>query len=78
MSDEQYDEKWYIYCGCSRHMTGRKENLRDYRTLENARVVKFGNNNKCHVQGHNKVTNGNFTVKRVAYVEGLQHNLISV
>ena len=42
--DEQYDMKWYIDSGCSRHMTGRKENLRDYRSLENAGVVKFGNN----------------------------------
>ena len=78
MCDEQYDVKWYIDSGCSRHMTGRKENLRDYRSLENARVVKFGNNHKCQVKGYGKVTNGNFTVNRVAYVEGLQHNLISV
>ena len=70
--------KWYIDSGCSRHMTGRKENLRDYRSLENAGVVKFGNNHKCQVKGYGKVTNGNFTVNRVAYVEGLQHNLISI
>ncbi|XP_052623760.1 uncharacterized protein LOC111907064 [Lactuca sativa] len=49
-------------CGCSRHMTGRKENLRDYKSLENARVVKFGNNHKCQVKGYGKVTNGQFTV----------------
>ena len=78
MCDEQYHAKWYIDSGCSRHMTGRKENLRDYRSLENAGVVKFGNNHKCQVKGYGKVTNGNFTVNRVAYVEGLQHNLISV
>ena len=78
MCDEQYDTKWYIDSGCSRHMTGRKENLRDYRSLENAGVVKFGNNHKCQVKGYGKVTNGQFTVNRVAYVEGLQHNLISV
>ena len=78
MSDEQYDDKWYIDSGCSRHMTGRKENLRGYRTLENARVVKLGNNNKCHVRGCGKVTNGTFTVNSVAYVEDLQYNLISV
>lgn len=46
LCDEQYDMKWYIDSGCSRHMTGRKENLRDFRSLENAGVVKFGNNKK--------------------------------
>ena len=76
--DKQYDEKWYIDSGCSRHMTGRKENLRDYRSLENAGVAKFGNNQKCHVKGFWKITNVQFMVNQVAYVEGLQHNLISV
>ena len=59
-------------------MTGRKENLGDYRSLDNAAVVKFGNNHKCYVKGYGKVTNGKFTVNMVPYVEGLQHNLISV
>ena len=59
-------------------MTGKKENLRDFRSLENAGVVNFGNNHKCQVKGYGKVTNGQFTVNRVAYVEGLQHNLISI
>ncbi|XP_052622697.1 uncharacterized protein LOC128127985 [Lactuca sativa] len=58
-------------------MTGRKENLRDFRSLENAGVVNFGNNHKCQVKGYGKVTNGQFTVNRVAYVEaceqGKQH-----
>ena len=67
-----------IDSGCSRHMTGKKENLRDFRSLKNGGVVKFGNNHKCQVRGYGKITNGQFTVNRVAYVEGLQHNLISV
>lgn len=28
--------------------------------------------------GHGNISNGNFTIKRVAYVDGLKHNLISV
>ena len=63
LSDDKYDDKWYIDSGFSRYMTGRKENLRDYRSLENARVVKFGNNKKFHVQGYGTVTNGKFIVK---------------
>ena len=78
LCDEQYDTKWYIDSGCSHHMTRRKDHLRDFRSIENAGVMKFGNNKKCQVKGYGKVTNGQFTVNRVAYVEGLQHNLISV
>lgn len=59
-------------------MTGRKENLRDFITLENDGVVKFRNNNKCKVKEYEKVTNGKFTVNRLDYVEVLKHNLISV
>lgn len=59
-------------------MTGKKEHLRDFRKLENVGVAKFRNNQKCKVKGYKKITNGNFTIKRVAYVEGLKHNLISV
>ncbi|XP_052622677.1 uncharacterized protein LOC111903599 [Lactuca sativa] len=64
--------------GCPRHMTGKKENLKDFRSLKNAGVVKFGNNQKCQAKGYGKITNGQSTVNRVAYVKGLQHNLISV
>ena len=59
-------------------MTGQKENLRDFWKLENVGVVMFRNNQKCKVKGYRKVTNGKVTVNRVAYVEGLKHNLISV
>ena len=59
-------------------MTGKKENLHDYRSLDNDGVVKFDNNRKCYVKGYGKVTNRKFTVNRVAYVKGLHHKLISV
>ncbi|XP_023733619.1 uncharacterized protein LOC111881461 [Lactuca sativa] len=32
----------------------------------------------CQVKGYGKITNGQFTVNRVANVDGLQHNLINV
>nr|KAJ0216141.1 hypothetical protein LSAT_V11C300140320 [Lactuca sativa] len=64
--------------GCSCHMTGRKEHLRDFCKLENVGVGKFGNNQKCKFKGYGKVTNGKFTIKRDPYVERLNHNLISV
>ena len=33
---------------------------------------------KGEVKGHDNITNGHFTVTRVALVEGLKHNLISI
>ncbi|KAI3682224.1 hypothetical protein L2E82_50087 [Cichorium intybus] len=78
MSDEQYDSKWCMDSGCSRHMTGRKEYLRDYRNLDDAGNVRFGNNETCLIRGYGKITNGQFTINRVAFVEGLKHNLVSI
>ena len=78
MYEEQYDSQWYIDSGCSRHMTGRKEQLRDFRKLKDGGRVKFGNNHTAEIKGYGQITNGEFTIKRVAYVEGLKHNLKSV
>ncbi|KAI3508867.1 hypothetical protein L1887_23887 [Cichorium endivia] len=44
MRDEHYDSEWYIDSGCSRHMTRRKEDLREYRLLKNGGRVRYGNN----------------------------------
>ena len=59
-------------------MTGRKEELREYRSLSNGGNVKFGNNSYGTIKGYGMITNGDFTIRKAAYVEGLQHNLISV
>ncbi|KAI3782315.1 hypothetical protein L2E82_12357 [Cichorium intybus] len=59
-------------------MTGRKEYLRDYRNLDDAGNVCFGNNETCPIRGYGKITNGQFTINRVAFVEGLKHNLVSI
>ncbi|KAI3700055.1 hypothetical protein L2E82_44670 [Cichorium intybus] len=42
--DEQYDLEWYIDSGYSRHMTGRREELREYRSLRNEGKIRYGNN----------------------------------
>ena len=59
-------------------MTGRKEELREYRELKNGGLVKFGNNALREIKGYGMITNGHFSIRKVAYVEGMQHNLISV
>ena len=59
-------------------MIGWKEELREYRELKNGGRVKFGNNSLGEIKGYRMITNGDFSIRKVAYVKFLQHNLISV
>ncbi|KAJ9556599.1 hypothetical protein OSB04_011213 [Centaurea solstitialis] len=68
---------WYLDSGCSRHMTGSKSVLSNYRE-ERGPAVTFGGNGKGQTRGYDTLTNGVTTFKRVAYVEGLMHNLLSI
>ncbi|KAJ9561670.1 hypothetical protein OSB04_006830 [Centaurea solstitialis] len=68
---------WYLDSGCSRHMTGLKSVLTNYRE-ERGPAVTFGGNGKGQTRGYGTLTNGVTTFKRVAYVEGLMHNLLSI
>ncbi|KAJ9552774.1 hypothetical protein OSB04_016819 [Centaurea solstitialis] len=65
---------WYLDSGCSRHMTGSKSVYRK----ERGPAVTFGGNGKGQTRGYGTLTNGVTTFKRVAYVEGLMHNLLSI
>ncbi|KAJ9552883.1 hypothetical protein OSB04_016928 [Centaurea solstitialis] len=58
-------------------MTGSKSVLSNYRE-ERGPVVTFGGNGKGQTRGYGTLTNGVTTFKRVAYVEGLMHNLLSI
>ncbi|KAJ9565935.1 hypothetical protein OSB04_001901 [Centaurea solstitialis] len=68
---------WYLDSGCSRHMTGSKSVLSNYRE-ERGPAVTFGGNGKGQTRGYGTLTNGVTIFKRVAYVEGLMHNLLSI
>ncbi|KAJ9542485.1 hypothetical protein OSB04_028991 [Centaurea solstitialis] len=69
--------KWYLDSGCSKHMTGRKELLSNYRE-EYGGSVKFGNNELSPVVGHGDIVCKDITINNVAHVEGLNHNLFSI
>ncbi|KAJ9545329.1 hypothetical protein OSB04_025036 [Centaurea solstitialis] len=58
-------------------MTGSKSVLSNYRE-ERGPAVTFGGNGKGQTRGYGTLTNGVTTFKRVAYVEGLMHNLLSI
>ncbi|XP_023742939.1 uncharacterized protein LOC111891079 [Lactuca sativa] len=49
--DKQFDFEWYINSGCWRHMTGRKEELREFKALKDGGRVKFGNNSLGEIKG---------------------------
>ncbi|KAJ9536321.1 hypothetical protein OSB04_un000501 [Centaurea solstitialis] len=68
---------WYLDSGCSRHMTGSKSVLTNYRE-ERGPAVTFGGNGRGQTRGYGTLTNGVTTFKRVAYVESLMHNLLSI
>ena len=40
--------------------------------------VKYGNNSLGEIKGYGMITNREFSIWKFAYMEGLQHNLISV
>ncbi|KAI3465123.1 hypothetical protein Pfo_021786 [Paulownia fortunei] len=71
-------ESWYFDSSCSKHMTGNKENLENYKIMEQGHII-FGDgvggiilgNGTLDVEGLPKLNN-------VLYVEGLKANLISI
>ncbi|KAJ9555968.1 hypothetical protein OSB04_010582 [Centaurea solstitialis] len=67
----------YLDSGCSKHMTGNKHVLLDYKE-EVGPSVKFGGKGRGITRGYGTLTNGKTTFRRVSYVEGLTHNLLSI
>ncbi|GJW77169.1 retrovirus-related pol polyprotein from transposon TNT 1-94 [Tanacetum coccineum] len=63
--------------GCSKHMTGNLKLLSNFME-QFMGMVKFGNDQNETILGYGDLVQGNVTIKRVYYVEGLDHNLFSV
>ncbi|GJR08841.1 retrovirus-related pol polyprotein from transposon TNT 1-94 [Tanacetum coccineum] len=62
---------------CSKHMTRNLKLLSNF-VEKNLGTVKFGNDQIAPILGYGDLVQGNVTIKRVYYVEGLNHNLFSV
>ncbi|XP_071727041.1 uncharacterized protein [Rutidosis leptorrhynchoides] len=71
------ERKWFLDSGCSRHMTGCKEHLEGF-VEEKGPSIRYGDNSVGKTIGYGFVKAGGVTLKRVALVEGLMHNLLSV
>ncbi|GJV95024.1 retrovirus-related pol polyprotein from transposon TNT 1-94 [Tanacetum coccineum] len=67
---------WYLDNGHSRHMTGVKQYLYRYLKEPGPKVV-FGDDSLGDTEGYGSVNCNGITFTRVAYVNGLKHNLIS-
>ncbi|GJV35081.1 retrovirus-related pol polyprotein from transposon TNT 1-94 [Tanacetum coccineum] len=62
--------------GCTKHMTGNLSLLCNF-VEKYLGTVRFGNDQFAPILGHGDLVQGNITIKRVYYVEGLNHNLFS-
>ncbi|GJS99726.1 hypothetical protein Tco_0820896 [Tanacetum coccineum] len=63
--------------GCTKHMTGNLKLLCNF-VEKFMGTVHFGNDQFAPILGYGDLNQGNVTIKRVYYVEGLNHNLFSV
>ncbi|KAJ9539364.1 LOW QUALITY PROTEIN: hypothetical protein OSB04_032097 [Centaurea solstitialis] len=68
---------WYMDSGCSKHMTGRKELLANFKQKYGGNV-RFGNKLSAPIMGYGDILHHKITINIVAYVEGLSHNLLSI
>nr|GEX85925.1 hypothetical protein [Tanacetum cinerariifolium] len=63
--------------GCSKHMTGNLKLLTNF-VEKFLGTVKFRNDQITPILGYGDLVQGTVTIKRVYYVEGLNHNLFSI
>nr|GFA39240.1 retrovirus-related Pol polyprotein from transposon TNT 1-94 [Tanacetum cinerariifolium] len=68
---------WIIDLGCSKHMTGNRALLTSF-VEKFLGTVRFGNNDFAVLARYGDVVIRSMSIKKVYYVEGLEHNLFSV
>nr|GEU99982.1 retrovirus-related Pol polyprotein from transposon TNT 1-94 [Tanacetum cinerariifolium] len=68
---------WYLDSRCSRHMTGIKSYLHKYAKHLRPNVV-FGDDSTCTTDGHGSIKCNGIVFTKVAFVNGLNYNLISI
>ncbi|GJU99785.1 integrase, catalytic region, zinc finger, CCHC-type containing protein [Tanacetum coccineum] len=68
---------WIIDSGCSKHMTGNLQLLRNF-VEKFMGTVRFRNDHFAAFTGYGDYVQSNLTIFHVYYVEGLRHNLFLV
>nr|GEV82014.1 hypothetical protein [Tanacetum cinerariifolium] len=69
--------RWYLDFGCSKHMTEDRSQVTNF-VNKFLGTVRYRNDYVAKIMGYGNYHNGNVTISRVYYVEGLGHNLFSV
>nr|GEW04435.1 retrovirus-related Pol polyprotein from transposon TNT 1-94 [Tanacetum cinerariifolium] len=67
----------YLDSGCSKSMIGVKSYLHKYVEHPCPKVV-FGDNSSCITDGHGSINCDGIVFSKVAFVNGLKYNLISI
>nr|GEY14519.1 integrase, catalytic region, zinc finger, CCHC-type, peptidase aspartic, catalytic [Tanacetum cinerariifolium] len=68
---------FFVDSGCSKHITGNLKLLINF-VEKFLGTVKFRNDHFAPILGYGDLVQGAITIKRVYYIEGLNHNLFSV
>nr|GEW76767.1 integrase, catalytic region, zinc finger, CCHC-type, peptidase aspartic, catalytic [Tanacetum cinerariifolium] len=76
-SESHRNVLFIVNSGCSKHMTGNLKILINF-VEKFLGTVKFGNDQIAPILGYGDLVQGPITIKRVYYVEGMNHNLFSV
>ena len=78
MKSTRTKNKWYLNSGCSRHMTGDKEQFNKLDAKDGGHVT-FGDNAKGKIIGIGEIGNPHsLSMHHVLLVDGLKHNLLSI
>ena len=77
LEKKKHMSTWSVDSGCLRHMTGNKELLSNYKEKLKGSVT-FVDDRKGQIKGYGVIVKGEVGINKVAYVNGLKHNLISV
>ncbi|GJZ26177.1 ribonuclease H-like domain-containing protein [Tanacetum coccineum] len=78
--DAQQDlkHKGVIDSGCSRHMTGNRSYLTDYKEIDRGFVASRGNSKRGKITGKGKIRTSKLHFEDVYFVKELKFNLLSV
>ncbi|GKC92912.1 hypothetical protein Tco_1158354, partial [Tanacetum coccineum] len=71
-------DKGVIDSGCSRHMTGNRSYLTDYKEIDRGFVAFGGNSKRGKITGKGKIRTGKLDFKDVYFVNELKFNPFSV
>ncbi|GJY80573.1 hypothetical protein Tco_0493324 [Tanacetum coccineum] len=74
----ELQKKGVINSGCSRHITGNKSYLSDYKKIEGRFVAFSGNSKGGKITGKGKIRTGKLDFEDVYFVKELKFNLFSV